>query len=55
MPQDRNALRTLATARRNRLLSNGRPRFNLTEEELERSTKTAMRLAGASKSQPLRK
>jgi hypothetical protein len=51
MPQDRNALRTLATARRNRLQSNGRPRFDLTEQELERSTKMAMWLADASKSQ----
>lgn len=51
MPQDRDTLKTLATARRNRLQSNGRPRFDLTEEEVERSTQTAMRLADASKSQ----
>jgi len=51
MPQDRDTLRTLATARRNRLRSNGRPRLDLTEEEIERSTQTAMRLADASKSQ----
>jgi hypothetical protein len=51
MPQDQDTLRILATARRNRLQSNGRPRFDLTEEELERSTKTAMWLADASKSQ----
>lgn len=51
MPQDRDTLKTLATARRNRLQSNGRPRFDLTEEEAERSTQTAMRLADASKSQ----
>lgn len=51
MPQDRDTLRTLATARRNRLQGNGRPRLNLTEEEIERSTQTAMRLADASKSQ----
>jgi hypothetical protein len=51
MPQDRDTLRVLATARRNRLQSNGRPRLDLTEEEIERSTQTAMRLANASKSQ----
>jgi hypothetical protein len=51
MPQDRDTLRTLATARRERLQSNGRPRLDLTEEEIERSTQTAMRLADASKSQ----
>lgn len=51
MPQDRDTLKILATARRNRLQSNGRPRFDLTDEELERSTKTAMQLADASKSQ----
>lgn len=51
MPQDRDTLRTLATARRNQLQSNGRPRLDLTEEEIERSTQTAMRLADASKSQ----
>jgi len=51
MPQDRDTLKTLATARRNRLQSNGRPRLDLTEEEIERSTQTAMRLADASKSQ----
>jgi len=38
-------LRILAIARRDRLQSNGRPRFNLTDKELERSTQTAMRLA----------
>lgn len=51
MPQDRDTLRILATARRNRLQRNDRPRFDLTKEELERSTQTAMRLADASKSQ----
>jgi len=51
MPQDRDTLRILATARRNRLQSNGRPRFDLTDEEIECSTRTAMRLADASKSQ----
>lgn len=48
---NRETLKTLATARRNRLQSNGRPRFDLTEEEVERSTQTAMRLADASRSQ----
>lgn len=38
-------LRILATARRDRLQSNGRPRFDLSDKELERSTHTAMRLA----------
>lgn len=51
MLRDRDKLMILANGRRNRLQSNGRPRFDLTEEELERSTKTAMRLADASKSQ----
>jgi hypothetical protein len=41
----------LATDRRDRMQSNGRPRFDLTDEEIERSTRTAMRLADASKSQ----
>ncbi|HEU5106106.1 MAG TPA: hypothetical protein VFU11_09710 [Solirubrobacterales bacterium] len=35
----------LAIARSERLQSDGRPRFDLSEEELERSTQTAMRLA----------
>lgn len=51
MSGDRDTLRILAAARRNRLQSNGRPRFDLTDEELEHSTKAAMRLADASKSQ----
>ncbi len=51
MAQERDTLRILATGRRNRLQSNGRPRFDLTGEEIEHSTKTAMRLADASKSQ----
>jgi hypothetical protein len=51
MPLDRDQLMALATDRRNRLQSNGRPRFDLTDEEIERSTQTAMRLADASKSQ----
>lgn len=51
MPRDRDKLMILATDRRNRMQSNGRPRFDLTDEEIERSTRTAMRLADASKSQ----
>jgi hypothetical protein len=49
--RDRDKLMILATDRRNRIQSNGRPRFDLTDEEIERSTRTAMRLADASKSQ----
>jgi hypothetical protein len=51
MPHDRDKLMILATDRRNRMQSNGRPRIDLTDEEIERSTRTAMRLADASKSQ----
>lgn len=51
MTQDRDNLKTLAASRRKRLQSNGRPRFDLTDAEIERSTQTAMRLADASKSQ----
>lgn len=51
MANDRDKLTILATGRRNRMLSNGRPRFDLTDDEIERSTRTAMRLADASKSQ----
>jgi hypothetical protein len=51
MSHDRDTLRVLAADRRNRMQSNGRPRFDLTDEEIERSTRTAMRLADASKSQ----
>jgi hypothetical protein len=51
VPHDRDKLMVLATDRRNRIQSNGRPRFDLTDEEIERSTRTAMRLADASKSQ----
>ena len=51
MPQDRDNLKVLAAGRRSRLQSNGRPRFDLTDAEVERSTQTAMRLADASKSQ----
>jgi hypothetical protein len=49
--RDRDKLMILATDRRDRIQSNGRPRFDLTDEEIERSTWTAMRLADASKSQ----
>jgi len=38
-------LEALATGRRNRLQGSGRPHFGLTDDELKRSTKTAMRLA----------
>jgi hypothetical protein len=48
---DRDKLKILATDRRHRIQSNGRPRFDLTDEEIGRSTQTAMRLADASKSQ----
>lgn len=51
MPRDRDNLKVLAAGRRSRLQSNGRPRFDLTDAEVERSTQTAMRLADASKSQ----
>jgi hypothetical protein len=51
MANDRDKLMILATDRRNRMQSNGRPRFDLTDDEIERSTRTAMRLADASKSQ----
>jgi hypothetical protein len=51
MADDRDKLKILATDRRNRMQSNGRPRFDLTDEEIKRSTQTAMRLADASKSQ----
>jgi hypothetical protein len=51
MDNDRDKLMILATDRRNRMQSNGRPRFDLTDEEIERSTRTAMRLADATKSQ----
>jgi hypothetical protein len=51
MPQDRDNLKVLAAGRRGRLKGDGRPRFDLTDAEVERSTQTAMRLANASKSQ----
>jgi hypothetical protein len=48
---DREMLMILATDRRRRMQSDGRPRFDLTNEEIERSTRIAMRIANASKSQ----
>lgn len=51
MPRDGDNLKILAAGRQKRLQSNGRPRFDLTDAEVERSTQTAMRLADASKSQ----
>lgn len=54
MANDRDKLMILATGRRNRMQSNGRPRFDLTDEEIERSTRTAMRLADASSLRPKR-
>jgi hypothetical protein len=51
VPHGRDKLMLLATDRRNRMQNSGRPRFDLTDEDIERSTRTAMRLADASKSQ----
>jgi hypothetical protein len=51
MRHDRDTLNRLADNRRRRLRANGRPAFGLTVHEVERSTRTAMRLADASKSQ----
>jgi hypothetical protein len=51
MRDDRNILQLLAANREARLGDDGRPRFELREDELERSTHTAMRLAQAAKSQ----
>jgi hypothetical protein len=44
---DRDVLERLAAGRQR---ADGRPVFGLTAEEIKRSTKTAMRLTGASKS-----
>ncbi len=49
MAYESDKLMVLAIGRRNRMQSNRRPRFDLTDEEIERSTRTAMRLADASK------
>ncbi|MEX1142858.1 MAG: hypothetical protein WD399_07535 [Thermoleophilaceae bacterium] len=54
MRHDPDILERLADGRRHRLRADGRPVFELTAEEIERSTKTAMRLADASKSQARR-
>lgn len=51
MRHDRDNLTILATARQERLHADSRPRFDLTAEEIERSTRTAMKLADASRSQ----
>lgn len=47
----RDAMTILAAGRRRRLQSSAQPKLDLTAEEIERSTRTAMRLADASKSQ----
>jgi hypothetical protein len=47
----RDALKTLAAGRRHRLQGSAHPKLDLTAEEIERSTGTAMRLAEASRSQ----
>lgn len=46
MPPDRNNLKVLAAGRRSRLQSNGRPCFDLTDAEIERSTQTAIASSG---------
>jgi hypothetical protein len=51
MAVDRAILESLAAARRARMLPDGRFRFDLTPEQIERSTRTAMELAGASRPQ----
>lgn len=40
-------LRRLAVNRKRRIQPNGRPRFNLTRQEIQQSTRTAMELARA--------
>jgi hypothetical protein len=52
MRHDREALTRLAANRRRWLQANGRPTFALTAREIERSTRTAMQLAGASNQRP---
>lgn len=47
----RDALTILAAGRRHRLQNSTQPRFDLTTKEIERSTRIAMRLADASRSQ----
>lgn len=39
-------LKSLVEARSKRMQPNGRPKFDLTEEELESSSRAAMKLAG---------
>lgn len=51
MRHGRDRLLRLAANRRRRLVADGRPAFALTDDEVARSTHTAMRLAEASKSQ----
>ena len=51
MRHDRDTLSLLASNRRRRLQPNGRPLFGLTDAEITGSTRAAMRLAEASKSQ----
>jgi hypothetical protein len=51
MLRNYDTLLRLAENRRRRLQTDGRPMFDLTAGEVERSTRTAMRLAHASKSQ----
>jgi hypothetical protein len=50
MHHDRDMLQALAEDRRRRLVD-GRPVFGLSDAEIERSTRTAMKLADASKAQ----
>lgn len=52
MPHPHDTLKHLAAARRRRLSANGRPAFDLTPQEIEQSTRTAMRLANATTPQP---
>jgi len=47
----RDALKILAAGRHHRLQNSAQPRFDLSAEEIERSTGTVMRLADASRSQ----
>jgi hypothetical protein len=51
VPANHSQLVRLAECRRRRLDDRGRPVYNLTPQEIERSTETAMRLAGAADSQ----
>jgi hypothetical protein len=51
MAVDRAILENIAADRRARMLPDGRFRFNLTPDRIERSTRIAMELAGASRPQ----